>query len=184
MLVSGAQVGVCTAPAITSVNGLGVILLMMCIGSGLFLKSQHIFNFILSIQTLGLLSLMEIAYSSSITTLLDSFQYLMIFSKMQQNSKISDGVLTQRNLYRLQAFLTEVNLRNNVTPSFVVAFLSAICLGMLLAVRKFRNGRCMCISDKNLDNILTALRTILLFTMQEILLLCYVGIRFGSIGGS
>lgn len=106
MLVSGVQVGVCTAPAVTSVNGVGVLLLMVCIASGLFLRSQHIFNFILSIQTLGLLSLMEIAYSSGITTLLDSFQYLMIFSKMQQSSKISDGVLTQRNLYRLQAFLT------------------------------------------------------------------------------
>lgn len=65
-----------------------------------------------------------------------------------------------------------------------MTFLSVICLGMLLAVRKYRNNRCMCISDKSLDSILTALRTILLFTMQEMLLLCYVGIRFGTLGGS
>lgn len=44
---------------------------------------------------------MEVAYQSSLTTLLDSFQYLMVFSKMQQNSKVSDGVLISRKMYRL-----------------------------------------------------------------------------------
>ena len=50
--------GLCTTPASTTVNGLGIVLLLIVIATGLFLKSQHIFYFIISIQTLGLLSLM------------------------------------------------------------------------------------------------------------------------------
>ena len=183
-MIEGVQVGVCSTPAYTSINGFGILLLFIAIGSGMFLKSQHIFYFILSMQTLGLLSLIEIAYPQSLITILDGFQYFMIFSKMQQSSKTSDGILLSRNLYRLDSFLTQVNLRINITPSFVLTFLIVVLLGLVLAIRKFRDGRWMCISDLTLDTILAALRTILLLTMQEMLLLCYVGIRFGTIGGS
>ena len=137
-MVGTTQAGLCSTPASTSISGFGVFLLLVIIATGLFLKSQHIFYFIISIQTLGLLSLMEIAYPQSLTTILDGFQYLMIFSKMQQNSKMSDGILLSRNLYRLDRFLTEVNLRVNITPSFVVTFLTAVFLGLFLAIRKFR----------------------------------------------
>ena len=56
--VSNIPVGLCGTPASTSINGMGVFLLLVIIASGLFLKSQHVFYFILSMQTLGLLSLM------------------------------------------------------------------------------------------------------------------------------
>lgn len=176
--------GTCSSPAYSSINGFGILILLICIGIGLFLRSQHIFYFILSLQTLGLLSLIEVAYPQSLTTLLDGFQYLMVFSKMQQGSKTSDGVLISRNMYRLEAFLTSVNLKDNITPSFILVFLTTVLLGVLLVFRKFRDGGDSCLSDKTLDTILTALRTIILMTMQEMLLLCYVGIRFGSVGGS
>jgi hypothetical protein len=123
------------------VNGLGLVIILLSIATGLFLRSQHIFYFIMSFQVLGLASLMEVAFPSSLTTLLDSFQYLMIFSKMQQNSKTSDGVLISRNMYRLEAFLTSVNLKLNITPLFVLTFLLALLLGILLLIKKYRDGR-------------------------------------------
>jgi hypothetical protein len=100
-LVSPSGTGLCTTPAYTTINGLGIVLLLASIATGLFLKSQHIFYFILSMQTLGLLSFVEVAWTAGLTTILDGFQYLMIFSKMGQSSKMNDGILISRNMYRL-----------------------------------------------------------------------------------
>lgn len=158
--------GICTAPATTSLSGLGVFLLLLSIAAGLLLRSPHIFSFILSLQVLGLLSLVEVGYPKHLGTLLDAFQYLMVFSKMQQNGKTNDGVLIGRDMYRLEAFLTSVGLRLNITPVFVVTILVTILLGMLLLVRKYRQGKCMCLSNSALETLLTGLRTTLLLTMQ------------------
>lgn len=147
---SGTSYGVCGTPAYSSVNGLGVFLLLTCIAAGLFLRSQHIFYFILTFQTLGLLSLIEVAYTASLNTILSGFQYLMIFSQMQNNHKQDDGALIARGMYRLNAFLTSVELSSNLTPLFVVTFLVAAVLGILLAFQKYRERRCQCISNQTL----------------------------------
>jgi hypothetical protein len=93
--------GICGTTIETSINGFGVFLLIGCIGLGLFLRSQHVFYFILSFQVLGLLSLIEIAYPFSLNTIFTAFQYFMIFSQLQSNSKHNDGMLNTRHLYRL-----------------------------------------------------------------------------------
>ena len=90
----------------------------------------------------------------------------MVFSKMQYGSKVIDGVLSARGLFRLEAFLVTVKLKTNFTAAFVTIFMVAVLLGLVLIVRKFRNGKCMCLSDQTMDKILTALRSIILFTMQ------------------
>lgn len=180
---NGASYGVCGTPAYSTVNGLGVFLLLTCIGAGLFLRSQHIFYFILTFQTLGLLSLIEVAYSSSLNTILSAFQYFMIFSQMQSNHKQDDGALIARGMYRLDAFLKSVELDSNFTPIFVVVFLLAVLLATLLAFQKYRERRCQCISNQTLEMMLTALRTAILLTMQEMLLIIFVGIRMDVLSG-
>ena len=58
LITTRSPMGLCSAPAVTAVNGVGLGFIIVVIGVGLFLKSQHIFYFIFSLQTLGLLSLM------------------------------------------------------------------------------------------------------------------------------
>lgn len=102
---NGAAYGLCSTPAYTTINGFGVFLLITSIGAGLLLRSQHIFYFILTFQTLGLLSLVEVAYTGPLNTILNGFQYFMIFSHMGSNNKQEDGILISRGMYRLDAFL-------------------------------------------------------------------------------
>jgi hypothetical protein len=106
----------------------------------------------------------------------------MIFSVMQQNSKTDDGILISRNMYRLDNFMREVSLQPNIIIIFIITFISAILLALLLGLRKFKGSSCSIISDKTLDNVLTALRTIVLLTMQEMLLEIYLAIRLAIIG--
>lgn len=179
--VNGTQYGLCSAPAYSSANGLGLFLLLAGIAAGLFLKSQHIFYFLLSFQVLGLLSLVEVAYPSPLLTILDGLQYFMVFSKMQAANKPKDSTLISRNMYRLDSFLKTADLETNLTPIFVVTVLAAIAFGLVLAVRKLRGGRWQCLNDSVLDSILTGLRTVVLFTMQETMLMIYVGIRLDAL---
>lgn len=176
------SLGMCTTPAYSSANPLGVLILLFAIVSAIFLKSQHIFYFIFSFQIFGLLSLIEVAYSYPLTVILDSFQYFMIFSIMQRSSKTDDGILIGRNMYRLDTLIKQVDLKSNILTIFIITLIAAIFLAMVLAFRKFRNNACPIIKDKTLDNILAALRTIVLLTMQEMLLDIYLSIRLGIIG--
>ena len=106
----------------------------------------------------------------------------MIFNVMQRSSKTDDGILMGRNMYRLDAIVKTVDLKSNILTIFIITLLAAIFLALVLAFRKFRNNTCPIIKDKMLDNILTALRSIILLTMQEMLLDIYLSIRLGVIG--
>lgn len=69
-----AQVGgICGSTAYSRGNPLGAILVIIAILSGVFLKSQYVFYFILSMQTLGLVGLVETAFSAGLSTLLGAF---------------------------------------------------------------------------------------------------------------
>ena len=49
--------GFCGAPAYSRANPLGIVIIFVAIIAGIFLKSQYIMYFILSMQTLGLIAL-------------------------------------------------------------------------------------------------------------------------------
>lgn len=104
------------------------------------------------------------AYDSPLTLLLNSLQYFMAFSLLQYKAKTSDGVLAARGMYRLDAFVKQVDLKTNIMPLFVCALLAATALALVHACRKILS--CRCLSDQTLENVLTGLRTFLLLTMQ------------------
>lgn len=138
--------GLCSSPNYTGANPLGILIVLIAVFAGMFLRSQHIFYFILSFQVLGLLSFVEVAYTYPLTLILDSLQYFMVLSFLQYKSKTSDGILKARGMYRLDGFIKQVDLKTNIMPIFVLAFVGAIVLGLVLAIRKILARSCKCIS--------------------------------------
>ena len=51
-----ASYGLCSAPSYSGANPIGILIILIAVFSGLLLRSQHIFYFMLSLQILGLLS--------------------------------------------------------------------------------------------------------------------------------
>lgn len=106
----------------------------------------------------------------------------MVFSQLQYRGKTADGILSARGMNRLNGFIKQVDLKTNLIPIFVLAFLTGILLGLLLFIRKYLAEKCNFISKRNYENVLTALRTFLFLSMQEALLEIYIAIRFATIG--
>jgi hypothetical protein len=158
--------GFCGSPAYSRGNPLGVIIIIIAIIAGSFLKSQYVFNFILSLQTIGLVGLIEVSFPFSLSLLLGSFDYFMLFSIMQQNTKPQNCKLMLRSMYRLNDFLGTTNFNNNSPLILAIVFFAATLLAAVSLFRAFRKSNCLFISDKTLDSILLCLRTVLLLTMQ------------------
>lgn len=70
---SSGSVGICTAAAFSSGNGLGIVLVIISVLGGSLLKSQYVFQIILALQSLALLSFVEIAYPFSLSVIFGSF---------------------------------------------------------------------------------------------------------------
>jgi hypothetical protein len=90
----------------------------------------------------------------------------MVFSELQYKGKTADGILTGRVMNRLDSFIKQVDLKTNLIPIFVLSFIVAILLGLLLFIHKILGDSCTLISKRNYENILTALRTFLFLSMQ------------------
>ena len=179
-----AQVGgICGSAAYSRGNPLGAILLIIAVLAGVFLKSQYVFYFVLSMQTLGLVGLVETAFSAGLSTLLGAFEYFMLFSVMGQNTKPQNCKLMLRSMYRLNDFLGTTSFQANAPPILAVVLVLTAALALLSIFKKVRKTSCASISDSFLDQILLGLRTALLLLMQEAILIIYVGIRFSSLNG-
>jgi len=163
---SNVSYGLCSTPIYSGANPVGILVVLIAVFSGMFLRSQHIFYFILSLQVLGLLSFVEVAYSSPLTLILDGLQYFMVFSILQYKGKTDDGILKGRGMYRLDGFIKQVDLKTNIIPIFVLCFLAGILLALVLVIRKVLGKSCKCIRAKTIESILTGLRTFLILTMQ------------------
>jgi hypothetical protein len=107
----------------------------------------------------------------------------MLFSIMGQNRKSQNCKLALRNMYRLNDFLGTTSFQENSLPILIVIFIVAALLVAVTLFRAFRKETWTCLSDKVLDNIQFALRTFLLMTMQEAVLVIYAGIRFSALTG-
>lgn len=130
--------GLCGSTAYSRANPLGVILILVVIVSATFLKSQHIFFFILSMQTLGLLGLVETALPSGLSLILGSFDYLMLFSIMGQNVKPQNCKLMLRSMYRLNDFLGSNNFKDNAPPILSIVIIATFIMGLVSLYRAFR----------------------------------------------
>lgn len=143
---NGTQTGLCTFPAYTKVNPLGVFIIIFTIVVSTFLKSQYVFYFIFALQSIGLLSLIEVAYPYSLTTLLQSFQYLMLFSTIKKQNQSSDGIFTYHSMYRLNNFFQTVSFDANAPAIIAFIILAGLLLAAISIFRTFRQDRCKIIT--------------------------------------
>lgn len=158
--------GFCGSSAYSRANPLGVVLIFLSVLAGLFLKSQYIFYFILSMQTIGLIGLVETAFPSGLSLFLGSFDYFMLFSIMGQNTKPQNCKLMLRRMYRLNDFLGTTNFKDNSPPILTLVFIATALLILVSLFRAFRKDRCSFLSDNFLDQLKVALRTFLILAVQ------------------
>lgn len=158
--------GICGSSAYSRANALGAILVIIAILAGTFLKSQYVFYFILSLQAMGLIGLVETAFTSALSTILGAFEYFMLFSIMGQNTKPQNCKLMLRSMYRLNDFLGTTSFQANAPPILAIVFVLTAALALVSIFKKVRKSNCAFISDKFIDQILLGLRTTLLLLMQ------------------
>ncbi len=136
--ILGQKGGYCGSGAYSRANPLGIIVILIAIVAGTFLKSQYVFSFMLSLQTIGLIGLVEAAFPYGLSILLGSCDYFMLFSIMGQNKKPQNCKLMLRNMYRLNDFLGTTSFQDNSLPILIIIF---IVTALLVAVTLFRAFR-------------------------------------------
>ena len=72
--------GTCVSTFAPSANALGILLFLAIVAVCLFFRTKESFYLLLTFQTYGLYSLIEIAWVNPIGFVLQGFQYLMIFN--------------------------------------------------------------------------------------------------------
>jgi hypothetical protein len=132
--------GLCGNAVYSSPNPLGIILLIAAIAS-FFLKSRHTLFFVISLQTLGLMALVEVNYPPFLDFMFGSLQYFMTFSVMQRNSKPSNCKLMLRSMYRMNGLLGTPDFKQNSLPILPLAIVSAALLFVISMLLKHKKKR-------------------------------------------
>ena len=96
--------GVCIGFTPPSPNALGVIILIICISLAVITRTKEAIYLLSTLQSLALISFVEVAWIDPSSYLLQSLQYLMIFNLMARPSKTKDFTMLQRQYYRLHDY--------------------------------------------------------------------------------
>lgn len=129
--------GVCIGVVPPKVNALGVVVLIVCVSIAVAVRTSNAIYLISIVQTLGLLSFVQIAWVVPVGYLLQGLQYFMIFNWIGAGYKLSDQSMRQRQYYRLDLYLRESNLLKNIALVGLVSLaLFFIIVG--LAIYKYR----------------------------------------------
>lgn len=94
--------GVCEGKVPEGANGFGIIMLILCIGVAIVIRTKQIMYLISTLQNLALLSFIEIPWMNPANYLLQSLQYYMFFNPiMWERKSDEDFTMKQRQFYRL-----------------------------------------------------------------------------------
>lgn len=72
---------------------MGVLILLICIGMGVVTRTKQSFYLISTLQSLALISFVEVAWLSPSNYLLQSLQYFMVFNLLGYNFKTPDTTM-------------------------------------------------------------------------------------------
>ena len=101
---SNVQSGVCLGVAPTGVNAFGVIMLIVCVALAIITRTKQALYLISTLQSLALISFMEIGWLHPANYFLQSMQYLMVFNLFARDYKTEDWSMLQRQYYRLDNY--------------------------------------------------------------------------------
>ena len=112
-------------------NALGVILFLLFGGACLFLRTKESFYLLITMQTYGMINLIEIAWINPIGYILQALQYFMIFNTMGSGYKERDFIMMARKNYRLDSFLKTTSIGPNIA---IIAAFTLISLVLLIII--------------------------------------------------
>lgn len=93
------------------------------------------------LQTIGLVSFVEVAWVNPVGFLLQSLQYFMIFSWVGSGYKVQDQALRERQYYRLDVYLHESKFIFNIALIGIVNIILVGCVVILLIYKAIKNNK-------------------------------------------
>lgn len=90
---SNVKTGVCTGDVPPKVNALGVLLVIICSAVAGVVRTPSSIYLISTLQTISLISFVEVAWVYPVGYLLQSLQYFMIFNWMGSGYKVQDQTM-------------------------------------------------------------------------------------------
>lgn len=130
--------GTCLNTFNFGVNSLGVLIFIVMVTACLIIRTKESFYLLLTLQTYGLYSLVEIAWVNPIHYVLQALQYFMIFNTMGQGYKNDDYVLMSSGNYRLDMFLQQTSIGPNlaIIAPFTIISLILLIIICIVSVRR------------------------------------------------
>ena len=81
------QSGVCLGVAPTGVNAFGVIVFIVCVALAIITRTKQALYLVSTLQSLALISFVEVGWVNPANYFLQSMQYLMIFNLFARDYK-------------------------------------------------------------------------------------------------
>ena len=135
---SNLKSGVCLGKTPEGVNEFGVIVFLICVGLAIVTRTKQALYLVSTLQSLALISFVEVAWINPASYLLQSMQYLMIFNLMARDYKEEDDYsMLQRQYYRLDDYYVSSKMVKNLIPIFVIGIL--VFIGIVIFIcREYR----------------------------------------------
>ncbi len=132
------QTGTCVDTMGPKINPLGIVLFIVLGTICIVTATKESFYLFFTIQTFGLYNLVDIAWVNPIGYLLQSMEHLMIWNIIGSRFKTPDYTFVTNKFYRLNVFLYQTSIGQNIALIAAFTLLSLILLIVIciVAVRR------------------------------------------------
>lgn len=137
---SNIATGVCTGDVPPKANALGVLLVIICSAVAGVVRTPSSIYLISTLQTISLISFVEVAWVTPVGYLLQSLQYFMVFNWMGSGYKVQDQTMRQRQYYRLDLYMHESSFMKNIAIVGLADLAVAITI-IALGIWKYRKDK-------------------------------------------
>lgn len=169
-LLPSSPTGVCLSSSFSNANAVGVILLIICVIASAAFKSKIVWWYAIGIQTMGLLSFIEIDWMAGVQYILGGCSYLMLFSVMGKNALPYDVNYSSHSLFRLGDQLHSTNLAALSPAIFALSIASFLIFVSInpfqILHKKFCIDQCTFMTESFLAKIRFGAAAFYLMTIQ------------------
>lgn len=176
--------GVCIGHVDTSLNILGILLLVVCVLGLIISRGSRVFYFIYTMQNLALLSFLQIAWLSPLSYLLGALQYFLVFNVISTPLKQTTWDIKEQSFYRLDRFYHESSLVKSMIILGIVNCFILVLLIVLPLIQKLKKKqcsdscRCFLCANWFLDLIQRGCQIIFFLMIEETILSIVVAFNF------
>lgn len=123
--------GSCVETLATASNALGILLVIIVVGVCIAVRTKESFYLLLTLQTIGLFNLLEIAWVNPIGYVLQSLQHFMIMNTLGSGYKADDYLLMASGNHRLHDYLKTSAAAPNL---ILLAVFSIVAIALLIVI--------------------------------------------------